>query len=275
VRTRVPVPAPLAAAASAFLAEDREPVPARKASTVVLVRDGAAGIELYLLRRQTSMAFAAGMYVFPGGGVDPRDADTDIAWSGPPPAAWADRLGVAEALARGLVSAAVRETFEESGVLLAGQSSSSVVADVSSAEWEADRLALESREISLAQLLSRRNLVLRTDLLAAWANWITPVFEQRRYDTWFFVAALPAGQRTRDIFTEADRVLWMAPAAAVAAVDSGAMAMLPPTYVTCTELAGAGSSTAALAAAGQRRIAPLLPELVGTDSGPELVMDLP
>jgi 8-oxo-dGTP pyrophosphatase MutT (NUDIX family) len=156
VRTRVPVPAQLAAAASAFLAEDREPVPARKASTVVLVRDGAAGIELYLLRRQTSMAFAAGMYVFPGGGVDPRDADTDIAWSGPPPAAWADRLGVAEALARGLVSAAVRETFEESGVLLAGQSSSSVVADVSSAEWEADRLALESREISLAQLLSRR-----------------------------------------------------------------------------------------------------------------------
>jgi 8-oxo-dGTP pyrophosphatase MutT (NUDIX family) len=275
MRVRVPVPAPLAGAASAFLEADRAPVPAREASTVVLLRDGATGIELYLLRRQTSMAFAAGMYVFPGGGVDPRDADATIAWSGPPPAAWADRLGVAEPLARGLVAAAVRETFEESGVLLAGQSPTSVVADVSGADWEADRLALESREISLAELLSRRGLVLRTDLLGAWANWITPVFEQRRYDTWFFVAALPDGQRTRDIFKEADRVVWMAPAEAVAAVDSGAMAMLPPTYVTCSELVAAGSSTAALAAAAKRRIVPLLPQLVGSDSGPELEMDLP
>jgi hypothetical protein len=107
------------------------------------------------------------------------------------------------------VAAAVRETFEESGVLLAGESPSSVVADVSGDDWEADRLALESRELSFADLLQRRGLVLRTDLLAAWTHWITPEFEPRRFDTRFFVAALPPGQRTRDIFGEADRVAWM------------------------------------------------------------------
>ena len=78
------------------------------------------GPEVYLLRRQTSMAFAGGMCVFPGGGVDPRDFDHAVAWAGPTPAEWAARLGVEEPMARALVCAAVRETFEESGVLLAG-----------------------------------------------------------------------------------------------------------------------------------------------------------
>ena len=89
------------------------------------------------------MAFAAGMCVFPGGGVDPRDFDHAVAWAGPSPAAWAEKLGTDEAMARALVCAAVRETFEESGVLLAGTSPTSVVADTTGDDWEADRLALE------------------------------------------------------------------------------------------------------------------------------------
>jgi 8-oxo-dGTP pyrophosphatase MutT (NUDIX family) len=215
------------------------------------------------------------MYVFPGGGVDARDADASIAWAGPSPAQWADRLGVAEPLARELVSAAVRETFEESGVLLAGSSPSCVVADVSGDEWEADRVALETRELSFAEFLQRRSLVLRTDLLAAWTHWITPEFEPRRYDTRFFVAALPAGQRTRDIYGEADRVAWMAPQDAVSGVDSGAMAMLPPTYVTCTDLVGFVSGAEVLRAAADRSIRPVLPRLARDADGFVLETDLP
>ena len=124
---RIPLPASLVEQAAAYASGELTPAEPRDAATVVLLRPGAAGPEVYLLRRQASMAFAAGMCVFPGGGVDPRDFDADVAWAGPSPAAWASRLGVDEAMARALVCAAVRETFEESGVLLAGPSPSSVV----------------------------------------------------------------------------------------------------------------------------------------------------
>ena len=93
------------------------------AATVVLLRDQAGGPpEVYLLRRHLGMAFAAGMYAFPGGTVDVRDSDREVAWAGPTPAEWGRRLSCDEATARALVCAAVRETFEESGVLLAGAS---------------------------------------------------------------------------------------------------------------------------------------------------------
>ena len=155
------------------------------------------------------MAFAAGMYVFPGGGVDPRDFDHTVGWAGPTAEEWAERLGTDAPMARALVCAAVRETFEESGVLLAGASGDEVVADTTGDDWEADRVALEARELSLTAFLERRGLVLRSDLLGAWAGWLTPVFEPRRYRTWFFVAVLPEGQRTRDVSSESASVTWM------------------------------------------------------------------
>ena len=92
------------------------------------------------------MAFAGGMTVFPGGGVDRRDGDVEVGWAGPSPAWWADQLRCDEPLARALVCAAVRETFEESGVLLAGESPDTVVADTTGADWETDRAALEARD---------------------------------------------------------------------------------------------------------------------------------
>ena len=139
------------------------------------------------------MDFAGGMCVYPGGGVDQRDFDADVAWAGPSPAEWAARLGCDEETARALVCAAVRETFEESGVLLAGTSGTNVVADTTADDWEADRVALESRELSLTDFLNRRGLVLRTDLLGVWDAWLTPIFEPKRYRTWFFVAAAAVG----------------------------------------------------------------------------------
>ena len=168
-----------------------------------------------MLRRQPSMAFAPGAFVFPGGSVDARDAEIEVGWAGPDAQEWGRMIDAPADLARALVCAAVRETFEECGVLLAGPTADTVVADTRGEDWEADRAALLARSVSLAGLLRRRGLVLRSDLLRPWARWITPVTEERRYDTRFFAAALPAGQRARDVSGEADDAAWVEPAAAL------------------------------------------------------------
>jgi 8-oxo-dGTP pyrophosphatase MutT (NUDIX family) len=235
------------------------PPPARRAATVVLLRDAAApgGVEAYLLRRAASMAFAAGAYAFPGGSVDPRDAEAAPRWAGPSPEEWGERLGVPAEDARAVVCAAVRETFEECGVLLAGPDAASVVADVSGPDWAAARAALEARELSFGEFLAREGLVLRSDLLGAWSRWITPEWQDRRFDTWFFVAALPEGQRAAETVGEADRVEWLPPQAAVAAYESGEFSMLPPTAATLRELTPCGSVAEAVTLAGKRAVRPV------------------
>ena len=246
----------------------------RHASTVVLLRDRPEGMQAYLLRRTRTMAFAAGMYVFPGGSVDPRDEGlADEAWAGPPPKAWASLLSADEALTKALVCAAVRETFEESGVLLAGTGPDDVVADTTGDDWEADRAALVDHSLSFAAMLDRRGLMLRADLLRPWAHWITPEVEPKRFDTRFFVAALPTGQRTRDVGGEADRVAWVRPADALAAADSGEMGMLPPTAFTLSELATYADVAAVLEAGSARDVKPVLPKIVlGDDDEARLLL---
>jgi 8-oxo-dGTP pyrophosphatase MutT (NUDIX family) len=261
---RVSLPPQLVEQARAFADGSRTPVEPRDAATVVLMRQGAHDPEIYLLRRQTSMAFAGGMCVFPGGGVDSRDFDHTVAWAGPSPATWAQRLGASEELARALVCAAVRETFEESGVLLAGPSADRVVADTTGADWEADRLALEGKALSFTDFLDRRGLVLRTDLLGAWSGWCTPVFEPRRFRTRFFVAVLPTGQRTRDVSTESSSVTWLGAAEACDRVDAGELGMLPPTYLTCLEIAQHATPADVLATARSRVVEIFTPEVEGS-----------
>jgi 8-oxo-dGTP pyrophosphatase MutT (NUDIX family) len=251
---------------------DALPVAPRDAATVAIVRDGQQGLESYLLRRQPTMAFAPGVYVFPGGGVDAADRDTDVPWAGPPPSAWAARFGCDDHLARALVCAAVRETFEESGVLLAGPDEHSVVSDTSAPEFQAARLALEAHEMTFGAYLADSGLVLRADLLGAWAHWITPSFEPRRFDTRFFVAVLPEGQSVGELPGEADRAGWAPLGAALAAVDAGTAEMMPPTHVTCRELADLGASEV-LDAAAQRDIRTISPTLVEVDG--ELFLDTP
>ncbi|MER7110164.1 NUDIX hydrolase [Streptomyces sp. NPDC000229] len=245
----------------------------RRAATVLLLRDGADGPEVHMVRRRTSMAFAGGAYAYPGGGVDPRD-EHPVRWAGPSPAEWAARLGVAEAAeAQAIVCAAVRETFEESGVLLAGPTADSVVADTRGDDWEADRAALVARELAFADFLDRRGLVLRSDLLGAWARWITPEFEPRRYDTWFFVAALPAGQRASNASTEADRTVWIRPADAAAGYDRGELLMMPPTIATLRALERYGTSAEALEGAGDQDLGPVLAQ--ARLEGGEVVLSWP
>ncbi len=257
----VPLPAHLLDLAREYDDGTRQPVEPRNAATVVLLRPSAGGPEVYLMRRQVSMDFAGGMCVFPGGGVDPRDFDADVAWAGPSAAEWAERLGTDEETARALVCAAVRETFEESGVLLAGTSDSTVVADTTGEAWESDRHALESRELAMTEFLRRRGLVLRTDLLGAWDGWLTPLFEPRRYRTWFFVAVLPEGQLTRDVSTESSSVAWMPALAAAEEADRGGLAMLPPTYLTCLEVGQHASPEEVLDAARGRRVEMFTPSV--------------
>ncbi|MFF2729243.1 NUDIX hydrolase [Streptomyces sp. NPDC058008] len=251
----------------------------RRAATVMLLRDdapgpGTTGPAVHMLRRRTSMAFAGGAYAYPGGGVDPRDDDRLVRWAGPSLESWAARLGVGTAAeAQAVVCAAVRETYEEAGVLLAGPTAGTVVSDTTGADWEADREALVAKELSFAGFLDRRGLVLRSDLLAAWARWITPAFEPRRYDTWFFVAVLPQGQRTRNISTEADRTVWIRPGDAADGYDRGDLLMMPPTVATLRALRPYGTAAEALEAAESRSLAPVLAE--ARMEGDELVLTWP
>ncbi|WP_406394069.1 NUDIX hydrolase [Streptomyces sp. NBC_00887] len=248
----------------ALASGDLTAVDPRRAATVMLLRDGppgtaTAGPAVHMLRRRTSMAFAGGAYAYPGGGVDPRDDDHLVAWAGPSLEHWAERLGVETVTeAQAVVCAAVRETYEEAGVLLAGPTADTVVSDTTGADWEADREALVARELSFAAFLDRRGLVLRSDLLGAWARWITPEFEPRRYDTWFFVAALPEGQRTRNASTEADRTVWIRPGEAADGYDKGELLMMPPTVATLRALRPYGTAAEALKAADSQDLTPVL-----------------
>jgi len=269
---RLPLPDALVRQARAYADGSATPAEPRNAATVVLMRPGAGEPEVYLLRRQTSMAFAGGMCVFPGGGVDPRDFDHAVAWAGPSPADWAERLGVDERMARALVCAAVRETFEESGVLLAG-TAESVVADTTGDDWEADRVALEGRDVSLTDFLDRRGLVLRTDLLGAWAGWLTPVFEPKRYRTWFFAASLPVGQVTRDVSSESSSVSWLPALTAVEQAEAGDIFMLPPTYLTCLDIGQHAGPDEVLTEAAGRSVEIFTPAVVS--DGEEFVLSMP
>lgn len=232
---------------------DREPpavpVPARSAATVTLVRPAGAGLEVFMLHRVSSMAFAPGRWVFPGGGVDPRDADVELPWAGPEPAEWAQRVDCDEDRARGLVVAAARELFEECGVLLAGPSADTVVTDVTGPEWDEARSRLVAREMPFAGLLAERGLVLRTDLLVPHARWITPAAEPRRYDTAFFAARVPDGQQPDDRTTEAEQARWRCPGEVLEDAAHGRAQLLPPTTVALERIAAASDAAAFVAQA--------------------------
>lgn len=233
------------------------PVSPKDAATVMLVRDTAGGLEVFLQKRVMGMAFAGGMTVFPGGGVDRRDADTSVAWHGPSPAWWASKFACDVGLARALVCAAVRETFEESGVLLAGPDESSVVADVR--PFAEARAQLENRELSLAGFLAESGLVLRADLLCPWANWVTPVEESRRFDARFFLARLPEGQRADGDTSEAQDARWQRPEEALDDWKAGRSGLLPPTWTTLAELEEC--ATVAEAMTRDRAISKLMPKV--------------
>ncbi|MEU4239229.1 NUDIX domain-containing protein [Actinoplanes sp. NPDC026619] len=259
-----------------------EPATPRPAATVVLLRPSGDNFEVYVLKRAATMVFG-GLYAFPGGGVDPTDQPETIR------ADWSDRLGVPDEQARAIVGAAARELFEEAGVLLAGPldepdrtvsdgsmggkvthgrelADEQVVGDVSAADWEADRAAIAGRELTLTEVLERRGLRLRDDLLFPWARWITPEFEPKRFDTWFFVALLPEGQTARDVSGESEVATWARPEAAEE------LPMLPPTRSTLDSITPYRKIAEVIAAASRRDAAtPVMPRVVFAENGSALL----
>jgi 8-oxo-dGTP pyrophosphatase MutT (NUDIX family) len=237
------------------------PAPVRAAATVVLLRPAGETFQVYVLRRRTTMAFG-GVYAFPGGGVDPTDRPDTLRTD------WPQRLGVAGQLAQAVVGAAARELFEEAGVLLAGRTGEPdhTVGDIGGDGWDADRVAVQTRALAMTELLARRGLRLRDDLLLPWARWITPEFEPKRYDTWFFVALLPEAQTARDVSGEADRTAWIGPAAA------DGLAMLPPTRSILNQLKAYKRIEDVVADAAHRDAGePVMPWVEITETGDALL----
>jgi len=209
----------------------------RPAAIVMLVRDGAKGLELFMLKQVGMMDQSPATVLLPGGGVDGRDGDDALPWAGPDAFEWGIRLGTDKSGARVLVVAAVREVFEECGVLLASKEEDGPLVDVDGEVWRAAREGLIGRELSLAELLIGHDLVLRSDLLRAHAHWVTPDYEPKRYDMRVFVARMPESQAavvtTRDPLTAG----WFTPGSIIAAHQAGEV-VLTPTALVCVEDAG-------------------------------------
>jgi 8-oxo-dGTP pyrophosphatase MutT (NUDIX family) len=248
------MPPEVSARARALLAGEWQPPALRDATTVVLLRDDPV-LQTYLMRRVPTMAFAAGMYVFPGGRVDEVDLNLDVPWTDSE--IEPRRMTASEDLARGLIVCAVREVFEETGVLLAVDQEGR--APTEDDDWETDRASVHASSSALAGILRRRRLCLDPALLPLWTHWVTPEIESRRYDVRFFVAAVPAGQRARDVSGEADDVRWTEPERALTEYGIGRLPMLPPTVTTLADLLPFSDVRSVLAAAPSRDVRPLMP----------------
>lgn len=189
-------------------------------------------LEVFMIRRHTGMLFAGGMYVFPGGVVDAADeVDRDHE--------------------QAHAFAAIRETFEECGVLLAAGP------EVDPITLEADRLAMIEHRATFDEVLARHRSTARPDLLRAWSRWITPEFEPRRYDTHFYVALAPPREAARFVGGEADAAQWVTPARGLAAQERGEWLLMPPTEWTLGELARFTCAADVFAAGNNRDLSPV------------------
>jgi 8-oxo-dGTP pyrophosphatase MutT (NUDIX family) len=233
----------------------------RTAATVVLLRDHVDGLQAWLLTRVKQMVFAAGMSVFPGGRVD--EADPELPFEPGAEHAVAARFGCDERQARALLGAAVRETFEETGVLL-----SAPAADLSGAHTD-----VEAGRMSFGDLLRANGLTVDAGALRPWARWITPPGEVRRYDTHFFVAALPEGADAQDVTTESSAASWLRPGEALEQAQRGERALMPPTIATLAALQPFGSVAEVLDAADGRPLEAISPHI--HVKGDRIVAELP
>lgn len=186
---------------------------ARLASTVILTRDGADGLEVWVFERVMSVPNYPGMTVFPGGGVDSRDFPVrteagELRHGGALPEL-AEQLGVGEETAHALLFAAVRELFEETGTLLAVDESGELPADAR--PFHGQRLALESHELSLTDFLRDNDLRVSTDLVVPFARWIGRSERGTLFDTFTWLARLPEGQEPDGATGEADDANWFTP----------------------------------------------------------------
>lgn len=243
--------------ASAAGTEEMPPAPARLAATILLLREREGGMELFMVVRHHEIDFASGALVFPGGSVEPGDRTI---------AARADLLAGAEGLDEATLAlriAAVRETFEECGILLARPRGSGALVDAARLAGleAAHRAALTEGTLAFAEFIGREELVLALDLLVPFAHWITPLKMPKRFDTHFFLAVAPPDQVGVHDGREAVDSVWIAPARALEEAKGGRYKILFPTERNLIRLARAATAPAAIAAARAAPIVTVMPEL--------------
>ena len=240
----------------------------RPAATVVVLRDGPGGPEVFMVRRHADTAFMGGAHVFPGGRVDAADAGADESWcDGIAHAArQLDGLPSYEAVAYHV--AAVRELFEEAGVLLARHEDGDFVSLAGADHHERlkrDRARVHQGETTLRAVIEREGLRLALDSLVLFAHWVTPPIDSRQFDTRFFMTRVPPDQTPAHDDTETTHSLWARPADAIAQAGRDEIVLPPPTWSTLRELEPFESVNQALAWASARTIVRRMPKAIEQD----------
>jgi 8-oxo-dGTP pyrophosphatase MutT (NUDIX family) len=231
------------------------------AATLLLLRDGAAGLEVLMITRHAETVFAGGAAVFPGGRLDPED-------SAPPLLAQCPAVPEIDAAQLALRVCAIRETFEEAGLLLArrrGEERLMTGAEI--AVLQAELLARLGHPPDFTELIVDGGLELAADLLVPFAHWITPAIRPRRYDTYFYLAPAPPQQEARHDGHEAVDSVWVAPEKAAADGAAQRVKMIFATRFNLQKLARSATSVAAFAAARADKIVTVCPEYRETPQG--------
>jgi len=229
---------------------------------VVVLRDGPAGPEAFIVRRHADTAFMGGAHVFPGGRVDAADGDGDTQWCDGIAHAEAQlkELPAAEAVAYHV--AAARELFEEAGVLLARDTSGAFVSLAGAddhARFKHARHDVHDGRTTLRSVVERQRLRLALDTLILFAHWVTPPVDTRQFDTRFFMTRVPPRQTPAHDETETTHSAWVRPADAIAQAMAGSIVLPPPTWTTMRELEPFASVEEAMAWARRRRIVRRMP----------------
>jgi 8-oxo-dGTP pyrophosphatase MutT (NUDIX family) len=257
--------------------EPAEPAAPRDSATVIVVRDGAAGLETFMLERHLNSDVLGGAYVFPGGTVSPGDRDPALADV-------FDGIGEDHVRALGddavpLLACAIRETFEEAGILLARHRDGSPVT-LEDPRWNDLRDRLNARAITALELAREAGIVFAADLLRYWHRLCTPVQAPKRYDARFFIAVMPAGQEPLHDDLETTASVWVSPDDAVARGRAGTLSIIYPTRKTLESIGRYPTASALFAAAHGRAPDAITPRVVMKDGEarielPDGTIDLP
>ncbi len=238
------------------MSDAKEPANPLPSATILLLRDGASGLEVFMVKRHHQIDFASGALVFPGGKLDPHDNDPALRNH----ADGADKL---DNLRLSLIACAVREGFEESGILLARKPGSAAYVDAAAssalASW---RPRLNNSEVGLAEFLTRENLRLACDALVPFAHWVTPVFMPKRFDTFFYLAATPEGQLGRHDGSESVDSVWVNPNDAI---EDKRWTIIFPTKLNLVKLGRSKTVAEAIAKAKTDRIVTVEPKVISKD----------
>jgi len=246
-----------------------QPSVPKESATVILVSSHPADAwHVFLARRHSRSSFMAEAYVFPGGQIAEADRDEGLrSFISPPPGFDLHKLlpdaSLSPETAQSLFVCAIRETFEETGILLARKRDGSPLelnSEGQRARFAAYRRELNAGRITLGEMARRENLLFPLDLLVPYAHWITPEFLPKRFSTRFFLAALPENQSAATDQGELTDSLWAGPEEVLRRYRGREIVLMPPTLKTLEELTRYPCLDELFAGVRRRAIYPILPE---------------